>query len=155
VGTSRTPAKLERARDLGLDEGVVASDGMSDRIGEVDVVIDLVGGPYLEVDVRVCAPLGRVVIVGVVAGSSAPLDMAAVMRKRITIVGTTLRARPDFEKAAAVAAFAKEIVPLLGCERLTPVVERTMPLSRAEEAYDLVRSNRTFGKVILTPDGES
>jgi NADPH:quinone reductase len=151
VGTSRTPDKLQRAAELGLDQGVVADDDMAERIGEVDVVIDLIGGPYLEVDVEVCARRGRIVIVGLVAGPAATLDMGAVMSKRLTIAGTVLRSRPDHEKALAVAAFAKEIVPLLQSEALRAVVDRTMPLDRAQEAYDVVESNATFGKVILTP----
>lgn len=157
VGTSRTAAKLERAADLGLHQGVLADDDMAERIGEVDVVLDLIGGPYLEVDVAVCATRGRIVIVGLVAGASATLDMGAVMSKRLTIAGTVLRGRPDHEKAAAVAGFAKEVVPLLESGAVAPVVERTFPLERAEAAYDLVGSNETFGKVILTPaeDGGS
>jgi NADPH:quinone reductase len=155
VGTSRTPAKLERAAELGLDRGVLADEDMAEGIGEVDVVVDLIGGPYLEVDVEVAAVRGRIVIVGLVAGATARLDMGAVMSKRLTIAGTVLRSRPDHEKALAVAAFAKEIVPLLRSEALRAVVDRTMPLSRAQEAYDLVESNETFGKVILTPADRS
>jgi NADPH2:quinone reductase len=151
VGTSRTSDKLERAADLGLDQGVLADENMAERIGEVDVVIDLIGGSYLEVDVEVCARKGRIVIVGLVAGPAATLDMGAVMSKRLTIAGTVLRSRPDHEKAIAVAAFAKEIVPLLQSEALRAVVDRMMPLDRAQEAYDVVESNATFGKVILTP----
>ena len=151
VGTSRTPAKLERAAELGLDRGVLADEHMAEGIGEVDVVVDLIGGPYLEVDVEVAATRGRIVIVGLVAGATARLDMGAVMSKRLTIAGTVLRSRPDHEKAAAVAAFAREIVPLLESGIVAPVVERTMPLARAREAYDLMESNATFGKVILTP----
>jgi NADPH2:quinone reductase len=151
VGTSRTPAKLERAAELGLDRGVLADEDMAKGIGEVDVVVDLIGGPYLEVDVEVAATRGRIVIVGLVAGATARLDMGAVMSKRLTIAGTVLRSRPDHEKAAAVAAFAREIVPLLESGIVAPVVERRMPLARAREAYDLMESNATFGKVILTP----
>ena len=153
VGTSRTPAKLEQAADLGLDRGVLADEDMAERIGECDVVLDLIGGPYLEVDVEVAATRGRIVIVGLVAGARARLDMGAVMSKRLTIAGTVLRSRPDHEKALAVAAFAKEIVPLLQSKALRAVVDRTMPLDRAQEAYELVESNETFGKVILTPTG--
>ena len=91
VGTSRTPAKIERAAQLGLDEGVLAGDDMAGRIGEVDVVIDLIGGDYLGVDVEVCRISGRIVIVGLVAGASARLDMGAVLSKRLQVTGTSLR----------------------------------------------------------------
>ncbi|CAN5681961.1 zinc-binding dehydrogenase [soil metagenome] len=153
IGTSRTADKLERAAPLGLDEGVLADDDMAARIGEVDVVLDLVGGPYVATDVAVCRSKGRVVVVGLLAGSSVHLDLGRVMRNRLTIMGTVLRTRPDHEKAAATEAFAREVVPLLERKALRPVIERVLPLQRGAEAYDLVRSDGTFGKVVLEPGG--
>lgn len=150
VGTARTPGKLERARELGLDAGVVASDDMSGSIGEVDVVLDLVGGDYLSVDIEVCRPQGRIIIVGLLAGAEATLDMGAVLRKRLTVFGTVLRSRPEHQKAAAVAGFARSVVPLLASGRLRPVIERVVPLEQAQEAYDMMRSNKTFGKIVLS-----
>jgi NADPH2:quinone reductase len=76
-----------------------------------------------------------------------------LMRKRLTLRGTVLRSRLDHEKATAMDAFGREVVPLLARGAVRPVVERTFALEQAAEAYDLVRSNRTFGKVILTPGG--
>ncbi|MGH2819421.1 MAG: zinc-binding dehydrogenase [Actinomycetota bacterium] len=153
VGTSRTPAKLERAKELGLDEGVLSGDGMAERIGEVDVVIELVGGGYLETDLRVCRTGGRIVIVGLLAGPTAELDMATLMNKRLSVRGTTLRLRPDHLKAAALERFAREVVPLFGRGLLRTVVEAVMPLDEGQDAYDLVASDRTFGKVILRSEG--
>jgi NADPH:quinone reductase-like Zn-dependent oxidoreductase len=153
VGTSRTASKLERAKELGLDEGVLASEEMAQRIGEVDVVVDLVGGDYVATDVRVCAPSGRIVVVGALAGSSATLDLGLVMRRRLSVRGTVLRSRPDHEKAAAMARFAREVLPLFGSGAIRPVTHERLPLDAAPDAYDLVGSDRTFGKVILTPGG--
>jgi NADPH2:quinone reductase len=153
VGTSRTASKLERARSLGLDVGVVAGEDMAERIGEVDVVIDLVGGGYLATDVAVCRALGRIVIVGLLAGRSAALDLAALMQRRLSIIGTVMRGRPDHEKATATERFAHEVVPLFEAGLIRPVTERTLSLEDAEEAYDVVESNGTFGKVVLTPGG--
>jgi NADPH:quinone reductase len=151
VGTSRTPDKLEKARELGLDEGIRAGDDMAERIGEADVVIDLVGGRYLEVDVA-CARRGaRIVIVGLLAGARAELDLAALLGRRVTVRGTVLRTRADHEKAAVTAAFAREVVPLFDREELHPVTDRVMALADGHEAYDLVASNGTFGKVVLAP----
>lgn len=150
VGTARTPAKLERARELGLDAGVTASDDMAAAIGEVDVVLDLVGGDYLSIDTAVCRPRGRILLVGLLAGAEARLDMGTVLRKRLTVIGTVLRSRPEHEKAAAVADFGRSVVPLLTDGKLRPVIERVVPLDRAEEAYGFVRSNSTFGKVVLS-----
>lgn len=153
VGTARTPAKLDRARELGLDAGVVASDDMAGDIGEVDVVLDLVGGDYLSVDTAVCRPRGRILIVGLLAGAEARLDMGSVLQKRLTVIGTVLRSRPEHEKAAAMADFARSMVPLLTEGKLRPVIERVVPLDRAREAYGFLRSNSTFGKVVLSAEG--
>jgi len=153
LGTSRTEDKLQRAAGLGLDRGVLAGDDMAEEIGEVDVVIDLVGGSYLALDVAVSAPKGRIIVVGLLAGSEAQLDLGTIMRKRLTLQGTVLRTRPLHEKAFATETFAREVVPLFEKGVLQPVVARVMSLEQATDAYDLVRSNSVFGKVILKPGG--
>jgi NADPH:quinone reductase-like Zn-dependent oxidoreductase len=153
VGTSRTPEKLERARDLGLDHGILARDGMAGEIEEVDVVIDLVGGGYLECDLAVAATKARIVLVGLLAGHKATLDLGRLMRQRISLTGTVLRARPDHEKAAVTVRFVREVLPLFAEGRLRPVTERVVPLEAASDAYALMESNETFGKIILAPGG--
>jgi NADPH2:quinone reductase len=153
VGTARTPEKLERAAALGLDDAVEAGDDMAARIGEVDVVIDLVGGDYLGIDVAVCRPRGRIVIVGLMAGASARLDMGEVMRKRLQIIGTVLRSRPDYEKAQAMALFARSVVPLLASGRLQPVIDRVVALDDINDGYKAIESNETFGKVVIAMGG--
>jgi NADPH2:quinone reductase len=149
VGTSRTPAKLERARELGLDEGVLADPDMAERIGEVDVVLDLVGGDYLAADLSSCRTGGRVVIVGLLAGARAEIDLGRLMRRRLSLRGTVLRTRPNHEKARAIAAFAAQVAPLFERKALSPVIDDVLPLTRAEEAYERVASGRTFGKIVL------
>lgn len=149
IGTSRTPEKLGRAGSLGLDAGVLAGPDMAERIGKVDAVLDLVGGDYIETDLRVCRSEGRVIVVGVLRGSSTSIDLSLVMRKRIKMIGTTLRGRPAHAKAAAVAMFRHEVVPLFDRGLLHPVLEAVVPLERVDEAYELVASDGTFGKVVL------
>lgn len=153
VGTSRTPDKLERAKELGLDDAVVAGAGMAERIGEVDVVIDLVGGDYLETDVAVCKPQGRIVVVGLLGGASARLDLGALLRGRLTVAGTVLRGRPEHEKAAATARFSREVLPLVARGVVRAVVDEVIPLGEAEKAYEVLASNETFGKVVLSMEG--
>jgi putative PIG3 family NAD(P)H quinone oxidoreductase len=164
VGTARTPEKLRRCGALGLDHGIVPpqrADGSVDTDAlafavldatggaGVDVVLDLVGGAYVEVDVAAAAAKSRIVLIGALAGGHAQLGVLAVMGKRLTLVGTLLRARDKAEKADAVLAFARDVVPLIAARALAPVVERVVPLARAAEAYDLLASDATFGKVIL------
>jgi NADPH2:quinone reductase len=149
VGTSRTPDKLERARVLGLDEAVLAGDDMAAAIGEVDVVLDLVGGPYLACDVA-CSRVGaRIVVIGLLAGARAELDLGRLLRRRLSIVGTVLRPRRDHEKAAAIAAFSRGVVPLLARGIVRGVTEAVVPLVRAREAYARVAADATFGKIVL------
>jgi NADPH:quinone reductase-like Zn-dependent oxidoreductase len=158
VGTSRHQWKLDAAQAIGLDHGVLAPSplepvelaaAINDRAGACDVVIDLAGGPYLEVDLHAAALKGRIVLVGTLAGGSATFPIHVAMIKRLTVIGTVLRARTDDEKAAATDAFAAEVGPLLDSGEIKPVVEHIVPLAEAERAYELLASDATFGKVIL------
>jgi NADPH:quinone reductase-like Zn-dependent oxidoreductase len=162
IGTARTTEKLERCRALGLDAGVVpvrAGDDLDTNATVaaildatkrgVDVTLDLVGGSYVEVDVDAAAVLGRIVLIGALAGPYARLSVVGAMGKRLTIVGTVLRARSVQEKAEATAAFTRDVVPLLAAGTLRPVIDRVLPLAAAEAAYDALASDTTFGKVIL------
>ena len=157
-GTARTPEKLERARAFGLDEGVAVGDDPRAFAGAVsawtrgagvNVVLDLVGASYLAANLDALAPRGRMILVGTLAGASAPLDFRAVMSKRLTLVGTVLRARSNEEKARAVRRFAAEVVPLLARGLLRPVLDSTHALDDAPAAYERLESNATFGKVVL------
>lgn len=157
-GTTRSPAKLERAREIGLVDGMVCADGPGgmaaamrewSRGSGADVVLDLVGGPYVPAAIDALAARGRLFLVGTIAGRRVELELGPVLSKRLTIRGTVLRGRPISEKIAAVRAFSTHLVPLLEDGRIRPVVEAVFPLEQAREAHELVESNRTFGKVVL------
>jgi NADPH:quinone reductase-like Zn-dependent oxidoreductase len=159
TGTARTADKLDRAADLGLDHGVLAPDpfdaaalgqAVLDAGGTADVVVELVGGGYLDVDLAVTALQGRIVVVGTLAGGNVEIPLFTLMRKRLALHGTVLRARTIEQKAAATAAFAADVLPLLHDGKLQPVVDRVLPLDAAADAYELMASNTTFGKVILS-----
>lgn len=156
IGTSRTDWKLERAAELGLDVAVRPDDGaFADAVLEatggrgVEAILDLVGGDYLEENLRCAAALGRIVLVGLTRGRSAELDMGTVLRKRLTLVGTVLRSRPSVEKAAAARAFAGEGLPLLTRGDVVPLIHEVIPMEEAARAHALLESNETFGKVVL------
>jgi NADPH2:quinone reductase len=154
VGTARRPDKLERAEELGLDDGVVAGDDMARRIGEVDVVIDLIGGSYLETDVVVCRPGGRIVVVGLLAGASVDLDLGALFRKHLTLIGAgRLRVRPAWEKAHLTSLFSVHVAPLFTDKRLRAVIDSVVDFEQIAAAYEALGSNRIFGKVVLTMGG--
>jgi len=160
LGTSRTPDKLARARALGLDEGVLASEAsggseVADAVRRAtggrgaDVVLDLLGGRYLAEALANVAPRGRVVLVGLLAGARAELDLRSLLSKRVRVMGTVLRARPLEEKIAAAQQLARHLVPLFERRTLVPVVHGVMPLASAAEAHALMESNATFGKIVL------
>jgi putative PIG3 family NAD(P)H quinone oxidoreductase len=155
IGTSRTEDKLERCKSLGMDAGVVAKGGkFADEViglsrGGVDVVLDLVGGAYLADTVLACAPRARIVAVGLTAGARAELDLGAVLRKRLEIVGTVMRSRPLEEKIEAARLLDRTIGAWIARGVVKPVIDRVFPLGEAPAAHAYVASNASFGKVLL------
>jgi NADPH2:quinone reductase len=153
IGTARSPEKLQRARALGPDVGIpVENAQFAQQVlhsGPADVVLELVGGAYLAEDLACTALRGRIVLVGVMAGARAELDLRMLLHRRLHVFGTVLRARPLEEKIAAVQAFSRHVVPLLERGGVRPVVDRVFPLAAAGEAQAYVASNQGFGKVVL------
>lgn len=153
IGTARTAEKLERARELGMAAGVVAEGGkFADAVrkhGEPGVVLELVGGPYVDEDIRVVQVLGRIVLVGLLAGGRTEIDLGGILRKRIRVLGTVLRARPLEEKIAVMRSFEAHVVPLLARGLIAPVIDTVMDLDAAAAAHERMASNAGFGKIVL------
>jgi NADPH2:quinone reductase len=155
IGTSRTPEKLERASELGLEHAVLADDTWPERVLEitegrgVDVILDLVGGAYLQGNQRVVAVRGRHVVVGVPGGLEAELNLRVLMGRRASIRGTVLRARPLPEKIELANAFAAEVLPGFGTGELDPVIDRIFPAEEAADAHARMEANENFGKILL------
>ena len=157
-GTSRTPEKLTRAREYGLDEwGSVGDDpsSISRAVREwtkgegVHVILDLVGASYLAANLEALAPKGRLLLVGTSAGSRAELDFSLVMRKRLKIMGTVLRSRSRQEKAAATREFERQVLPLLERSLVRPVIDGIYDIEEVRAAHERLESNASFGKVVL------
>ena len=118
-------------------------------LGGAGVVLELVGAQNLEADFAVLAMKGRIVVVGTPAGADGAISLRALMGKRASLYGTMLRARPLEEKAAAVQAFARSVVPLLAAGQALPRIDRVFPAAEAAAAFDyLVRPGKS-GKVLL------
>lgn len=156
LGTSRTPDKLRRASELGMDVGIAGVAGewpeaVLEATGGtgVDVVLDLVGAPYVAGNQKVLAERGRWIVVGVTGGAAAELDMRALMGKRASITGTVLRARPAEERMALARGFETRVVPLFERGVLRPVVDRTFPPEEAGEAHRTMEEDRSFGKLLI------
>lgn len=152
IGTSRTKEKLERCREFGLDEAIAVTGkpDFANQIGSrVDVILDLVGGAYFEQNLLSLATKGRLMLVGLTGGRSAEFDLGVALSKRLTLIGTVLRARSGDEKAEAVRAFESEVVPMLAEARVRPTVDRVFGVDDVRDAYDYLESNESFGKVVL------
>lgn len=159
-GDSRTADKVDRAREFGLEDGVVVVAGDVEIVSReamrwsgdagMDVVLDLAGGAYTVASINAAATLGRIILIGTMAGASATLPLGLILRKRLSIRGTVLRSRPIEEKIAVARAFAAHVVPLLAQGVLRPVVDRRFTLSDIRAAHQHLESNATFGKVVLT-----
>ena len=116
----------------------------------VDVVLDMVGAPYLERNLACLATEGRLVQIAVQGGFKAELNLVTVMQKRLTVTGSTLRPRPVVEKAAIAAALREHVWPRLDRGELRPVIHARFPLAQAAEAHRLMESSAHVGKIVLT-----
>ena len=155
IATARSEAKLATVRALGADHTVHVQDACFAAAvtalapNGVDVVLELVGGAYVAEDVKVVATLGRIVLVGLVAGRSVELDLGALLRKRARILGTVLRSRPLEEKIAAHRVLDACLVPLFAEGKLKPVIDRVMELADADAAHERMKQNAGIGKIVL------
>lgn len=120
--------------------------------GGVDVVLDMVAGPYMQKNLRVLGRDGRYVIIAFLGGSSGELDMRPVLGKRLTITGSTLRPQSVEEKGAIAADLATNVLPLIESGEVMPILFRTYPLPEAAEAHVLMESSAHMGKIVLEVD---
>src|SRR3954447_14120138 len=147
TATARTADVRDGVAELGADE-VLDPEGFADH-GPFDVVLELVGAPNLEANLGALATDGRIVFIGVGAGAKAELNVLAVMGKRATIRGSTLRARPLEEKAATARAMEKHVLPLLQSGVVRVPVAATFPLDDVAAAYERFSGGGKLGKIVL------
>jgi NADPH2:quinone reductase len=161
-GTSRTADKIEQSKPLGLEAGLAVRENFRENSDDlqaaaekwtagkgINVVLDLVGGPYVKASQKVMANKGRMILVGTVAGGSYELDSRFVMGKRLQIRGTLLRARTLEEKFTATRLFAAEVVPLFASGVLRANVDSVFPMAEIAKAHQRLESNESFGKVVV------
>jgi NADPH:quinone reductase-like Zn-dependent oxidoreductase len=114
------------------------------------VILDVVGAGYLDRNLAALAPGGRLVVIGLLQGATAPLDLSALMARRLRVIGTTLRSRPHAERAAIVAAVGREVWPWIP-SKVAPLLYAAIPLADASRAHDMLANGEVAGKVVLTP----
>lgn len=153
LGVVRSERGAEAVRELGGEP--IENEGFVGQVAEatggrgVDVVLELIGAPHFEGDLAVLALRGRIVVVGVGAGQEATIPLLRLMQKRAVVRGTVLRPRPLEEKAAAVRAFEREIVPALADGRIRPLVDSVFAAADVTEAFDRLAARGKVGKVLI------
>ncbi len=117
----------------------------------VDVILDIVGGDYLQRNIDSLAMHGRLIQIGLLGGSRAEINLRSVMHKRLTITGSTLRTRSVEEKGALARQLEAKVWPLLASRQVTPIIHTTLPLADASEAHRLLEAGEVIGKIVLVP----
>ncbi len=159
IVTVGSPDKAEACLALGADHAILyKSEDFSKRVLELtgdrgaDVILDHIGAAYLEPDLACLALYGRLVIIGLLGGGKAELNIGRLMVKRQRIIGSVLRARPVEEKARITAAFREAVLPRFASGELKPVIHTVMPLAEVRSAQELMAANGNTGKIVLQVD---
>lgn len=151
------PEKLERVAALGVDLVIDfrANPDFSEIVKEftgkkgVDVILDHVGAKYLAPNMSSLAYKGRLVVIGVISGIKAELNLAVMMVKRQQIVGSVIRSRPVAEKGEIVAEFTRRALPRFADRTIVPIIEKVFPLEEAADAHRMMEADKHFGKIVL------
>lgn len=157
IGTARSAEKIERAREYGMNEGVVVGDdgAFADAVlahnggRGADVIFDGIGARYLGENLQAIAPLGRIVVIGLLGGAMGDLNLGLLLHRRARVIGSVLRARPLEEKIALAQTFGRTMVPRFADKTLRPVVDAVLPMADIGEAHARMERNETFGKLVM------
>lgn len=146
--------RLAYCEALGAQGGVVRGDGLDalSDFGPFDVILDPVGANYADLNLKVAAVDARWVLIGLMGGTKANIDLGKVLGKRVQMLGSTLRSRSDQFKADLLSDLGQHVWPLFEEGRLKPQVARTFPVRDAEAAFAELASNQVSGKVVLIVD---
>ena len=154
--TAGSAQRVQACRDLGADDGVVYAD--TDWAKEVlaltggrgvDVVLDIIGGPYLGPNLQCLATEGRLTVIGLMGGAKAEINLGVVLSKRLSVMGSTLRARTTAQREPLMRRLVDEVWPGFGDGSLRPVIDRVLPLADVAQAHAAVENEGPVGKVVL------
>jgi putative PIG3 family NAD(P)H quinone oxidoreductase len=151
------PSKMERVRELGADLVIdfTRTPDFTDAVKEftgkkgVDVILDHVGAKYLAPNMNSLGYKGKLVIIGVISGIKAELNLALMMVKRQQIIGSVLRSRPVSEKGEIVAEFTRRALPKFADRTIVPIIEKVFPIDDVAEAHRMMEEDKHFGKIVL------
>ncbi len=155
IATAGSDTKVKAALTMGVSEAInyrtddFVTTTLNATSGRgVDAILDVVGAPYLERNLRSLAADGHLIIIG---GSMTPVsfDLWELASRRASVSATMLRGRPKAQKAAIVAGVTRDVIPLIEAGKIKPVIDTVFPLAQAGRAHELLEAGRTVGKVIL------
>jgi len=154
--TAGSADKLARCAALGADASInYKEERFSERVAAltegqgVDVILDCIGGSYLEDNVASLRSRGRLVIIGLMGGTKAEVNLGLLVSRRLRVLGSVLRTRSLAEKVAITDAFRAEVMPLFASGACRPIVDAVHPIADAAAAHEYVAANKNFGKVVL------
>lgn len=156
--TAGSDAKIARCVALGADGGAVRHGDWEAAArawagGGVDVILDPVGGAYLAANQRLLATDGRLVLIGLLGGRAAPLDLGRMLVKRQRLIGSTLRSRSPAYKAAVCRALVAEVWPRIERGEIAPIIDRVLPAERIADGHAALERDETVGKIVLLVQG--
>lgn len=145
--------KVELCERLGAERGINYREedfeDVMDRVGGADVVLDMVGGDYVQKNLNLLKDRGRCVMIAFLKGPHADVNLMRLMLKRLTLTGSTLRARPVQEKARIAAEVERHVWPWIEAGKVKPIIDSTFPLSDAEAAHTRLQGGAHAGKIVL------
>jgi putative PIG3 family NAD(P)H quinone oxidoreductase len=156
IAVTCSTGKVEACRALGADAAIDYTS--QDFVTEIaaltggrgpDMILDVIGGDYLDRDIKAIAVQGRIVLVGVMGGGQATINAGALLPKRCSLTGTVLRARPLEEKIALTQRFTREVLPLFATGALKPVIDSRYRLDEIAKAHEFMGSNANVGKIVI------
>lgn len=154
--TAGSPDKCRACEDLGAERAInYRTDDFKDVVKAltdgkgVDVILDMVGGDYLPREIDCLADDGRIALIALLGGAKAEIDLGQVLRRRLSVTGSTLRPRPVAYKAAIARQLREQVWPLFGAGKIKPVIYKIFPLEQAADAHTLMESSEHIGKIML------
>lgn len=148
--------KVDRVKALGVDHVIdYKTQSFAEEVKEItngkgaDVILDHIGGAYFKDNMKILALSGRLVVIGLMGGISAEINLALMMVKRQKVIGSVLRSRPVPEKAQIIADFEKTVMPLFADQKIAPLISDVFPLKEAADAHRAMEQGSHFGKIVL------
>ena len=152
--TAGSAEKCQAALDLGADIAINYREQDFEEIGRaeggVDIILDMIGGDYVQKNISVARLGGRIVNIAYMSGFKSEVNFAPLLMKRLTLTGSTLRAQTFEQKAVMVEEITRVVYPHLDSGAIRPVIDSTFPLADAQKAHDRMESGEHMGKIILT-----